>query len=76
MTNEALKSFASHILIPFMMGAVIGLLLMSALYFLDVGGFRSLLARTGESPFDVGLIPVAFAFGSLAIGTRELLIDN
>lgn len=76
MTREGLKSFSIHILIPFVMGASIGLLFMYAIYLLDVGGLRSLLGKTGGSLFDVGLIPVAFAFGSLAIGTKGLLIDN
>ncbi|MBH5388584.1 hypothetical protein [Bradyrhizobium diversitatis] len=76
MTREGLKAFSTHILIPFMMGASIGLLFMYAIYLLDVGGLRSLLVKTGGSLFDVGLIPVAFAFGALSIGTKELLIDN
>lgn len=76
MTRERLKSFSIHILIPFVMGASIGLLFMYAIYLLDVGGLRSLLGKTGGSLFDVGLIPVGFAFGSLAIGTKGLFIDN
>ncbi len=76
MTREGLKSFSIHILIPFMMGASMGLVLMCAIYVLDIGGLRSLLASTGGSLLDFGLIPVAFAFGSLAIGTNELLIDD
>jgi hypothetical protein len=76
MTRDGLKSFSTHVLIPFIMGAALGLLFMGAIYLLDVGGMRSLLARTGGSLFDLGLIPVVFAFGSLAIGTKELLTDN
>lgn len=76
MTRDRLKSFSTHILIPFTMGASVGLLFVYAMYLLDVGGLRTLLARTGGSLLDVGLIPVVFAFGSLAIGTKELLIDN
>ena len=76
MNRDGLRSFSTHVLIPFVMGTSLGVLFMSAIYLLDVGGLRSLLLRTGASLFDVGLIPIALAFGSLAIGTKEFLIGD
>jgi hypothetical protein len=76
MNRERLASVSANVLIPFIMGASLGLLFMLALYLLDVGGMRSLLIKTGATLLDVGLIPVALAFGALAIGTKELLIDD
>lgn len=61
---------------PFVMGASIGLLFMYAIYLLDVGGLRSLLGKTAGSLFDVGLVPVGFAFEALTIGTKGIFIDN
>ena len=75
MSRADLKFLLSHILIPFATGAALGSVFMCSIYLLDIGGMRSMLASNGGGIFELGLIPVACAFGSLAIGTMEFLID-
>jgi len=76
MSRADLRSLLFHIAAPFATGAALGSIFMCSIYLLDIGGMRSMLAASGGSIFDLGLIPVACAFGSLAIGTMEFLVDN
>jgi hypothetical protein len=69
----------AHVVIPFATGAGLGSFFLCAIYYLDLGGMRTLLAASGGNILDLGLIPFACAFGSLAIGTNQamaLLIES
>ena len=76
MSRADVKFLLFHIAVPFATGAALGSVFMCSIYLLDIGGMRSMLAASGGGVFDLGLIPVACAFGSLAIGTMEFLVDN
>ena len=76
MSRADLKFLPFRIAVPFATGAALGSVFMNSIYLLDIGGMRSMPAASGGSIFDPGLIPVACAFGSLAIGTMEFLVDN
>jgi hypothetical protein len=71
--------FIAHVAIPFATGAGLGTFFVGAIYYLDVGGMRTMLAASGVGILEIGLIPIAFAFGALAIGTKQamgFLIDT
>ncbi len=79
MTRANLRLLTAHVLIPFATGAGLGALLLYGIYWLDVGGMRTMLTASGGSILDIGLVPFACAFGALAIGTNqamELLIED
>lgn len=76
MSGADLKFLLFHIAVPFATGAALGSVFMCSIYLLNIGGMRSMLAASGGSIFDLGLIPVACAFGSLAIGTMEFRGNN
>lgn len=79
MSRTNLKLLIAHVAIPFATGAALGALFLVAVYYLDVGGMRTLVTASGGYLLDLGLIPFACAFGSLGIGTNQamgFLIDN
>jgi len=73
MSLKNLRLLVNHIVIPFVTGAALGTAFLGAIYWLDMGGMRTLLAANGGSILDVGLVPVACAFGALAIGTNQAM---
>ncbi|QWG16325.1 hypothetical protein KMZ68_14950 [Bradyrhizobium sediminis] len=79
MSRTNLRLLTAHVAIPFATGAGLGAFFLCAVYYLDVGSMRTLVTASGGSILDIGLIPIACAFGSLAIGTNQaigFLIDN
>ena len=71
MTLAKLRALVIHIVVPFLTGAGLGTFFLGAIYWLDVGGMRTLLTANGGNI--LGLIPVACAFGALAIGTNQAI---
>ena len=76
MNSSDVKFLLFHIAIPFAIGSGLGSVFMCSIYPMDIGGMRSLLTANGGSIFDLGLVPIACAFGSLAIGTLDILFDD
>ena len=68
-----LRLLVVHIVIPFVTGAGLGAVFLGPIYWLDVGGMRTLLAASGGDILEIGLVPVACAFGALAIGTNQAI---
>lgn len=73
MSLANLKPLVIHIVVPFLTGAGLGTFFLGAIYWLDVGGMRTLLTANGGNILDIGVIPVACAFGALAIGTNQAI---
>ena len=79
MGRKNLRLLIAHVIIPFATGAGLGAFFLLAVYYLDVGGMRTLVAASGGNILDLGLMPISCAFGSLAIGTNqamEFLVNN
>lgn len=79
MTRPDLRFLTSHILVPFATVAGLGVLPLCGIYYLDVGGMRTMMTASGSNILDIALVPFACAFGALAIGTNQamgFLTDN
>ena len=73
MDGEGMRLLVANVVIPFATGAGLGSFLLFAINYLDVGGIGTLLAGSGASVFDLGLVPFSCAFGALSIGTKQAL---
>ena len=72
-TRSGLRLLLAHLIIPFATGAGLGALFLCTIYYLDMGGIRTLVAASGGNILDIGLIGFACAFGTMAIGTNQAI---